>query len=167
MVYDFFLSFTFVMYVFLLVDLNVVIGICYATSGSAAGKFTPEDGGVLQLKDRDDIKLVIPPWALKKTEDMSLKLLEEPVNSTSISFSPRVECSPDGLTFNVSIISRICDLKSIRCLSSSYISVTENGPVNYQITNDKIFKLTFHSTMTYPRHPHQVCMKWLMIGTIA
>lgn len=74
-------------------------GKCYATTSFAAGKFNKEDGGVLKLQGRDDIKVVILPGALRQTDTVYMKLV--PDTSEGASFSPVVQCGPPGLSFEV------------------------------------------------------------------
>lgn len=79
---------------------NIEPGRCYATSTFAAGIFNKTDGGVLKLKGRDDIKLVILPGALSKTGQVYIKLLRNSLG-TDASFSPVIECGPCGTVFEV------------------------------------------------------------------
>lgn len=124
--------------------MSVESGQCSATADRADGKFTPKDGGILKLEDRDDIRLFIPPWALEKTEYMSMQLLEEHETKNSISFSPRVECGPNGLTFNVSIISKTVLKEHPKHHSTSLLKVNKinisNVPKKTRIKLTKEFE---------------------------
>lgn len=79
---------------------KIELGKCYAKRDFAAGEFSNRDGGVLRLKGRDDIKLVILPGALSKTERVHIKLLPESLRKGG-SFSALIECGPSGLVFEV------------------------------------------------------------------
>lgn len=82
---------------------EIETGRCYATRVFAAGQFDAAIGGVLKLKDRDDIKLVILPNALEKTtQSIYMMLMSDPLDRGP-SYSPVVECGPSGLKFKVGV----------------------------------------------------------------
>lgn len=71
----------------------------------AVGRFG-SDGGTLQIGTGGKLKLVIPEGALSATGQLIYMYIQGTSNlsrSPKYTFSPVVECGPDGMRFEVSV----------------------------------------------------------------
>lgn len=80
-------------------------GICYASRIFSIGVFD-SNGGILTLADSSAVKLVIPPGALDSSQLVYLMTEYETSEGSGerASYSPTIECGPDGLHFMVFFI---------------------------------------------------------------
>ena len=80
---------------------DIIPGICYQSKYLAIGYFSPNDSSELRFIGCDKIVLEIPEGALPGTDPQLVYMYLEMFEDNISTMSPRVNCGPDGLRFQV------------------------------------------------------------------
>ena len=80
---------------------HALTGICFQSKYLAIGYFSPNDSSELRFIGCDKIVLEIPEGALPGTDPQLVYMYLEMYEDNISTMSPRVNCGPDGLRFQV------------------------------------------------------------------
>ena len=82
---------------------HALTGICFQSKYLAIGYFSPNDSSELRFIGCDKIVLEIPEGALPGTDPQLVYMYLEMYEDNISTMSPRVNCGPDGLRFQVNL----------------------------------------------------------------